>query len=312
MNELLDNEDLSLFNNFNIFFNTYKIYLKKYIENLLNQINLRQWESDPILSLFIENCDKNHLDLSQGGAVYNHYGLTSVSLSNTVNSLFNIKKLVFEENRYSLNELNNARKNNFSDEIVLSDLKNQKKFGMDDDEIISLTNDITKFTSNLFSSKSTKFGDKFKFGLSAPSYISKSYDIGASMDGRKDAEPFNVHISLEDNKDYTELMRFASKLEYTEHRFNGNVVDFMVSPNIINKNFDKFVDFIKLSVDMGVFQMQLNVVDSKILIDAQKNPNLYPNLIVRVWGFSTYFKDLPKDYQDVLIKRALENDGNSN
>ncbi len=60
---------------------------------------------------------------------------------------------------------------------------------------------------------------------------------------------------------------------------------------------------------MGVFQMQLNVVDSKTLIDAQANPDKYPNLIVRVWGFSTYFKDLPKDYQDVLIKRALENEG---
>lgn len=50
-------------------------------------------------------------------------------------------------------------------------------------------------------------------------------------------------------------------------------------------------------------------VDFKTLIDAQNNPDEYPNLIVRVWGFSTYFKDLPKDYQDVLIKMALENEG---
>ena len=107
-------------------------------------------------------------------------------------------------------------------------------------------------------------------------------------------------------------MRFASKLEYGDSRFNGNVVDFMVSPDFIKKNFDKFTDFIKLSLDMGVFQMQLNVVDSKTLIDAQENPDKYPNLIVRVWGFSTYFNDLPKDYQDVLIKRALEHEGKSN
>ena len=180
---------------------------------------------------------------------------------------------------------------------------------MDSQEIIDLTNDILDFTNELFKSRTNRFGDKFKFGLSAPSYIAKSPDIKASFDGRKDFEPFNVHISNEDNKDYTELMRFASKLNYTESRFNGNVVDFMITPDFINKNFDKFCDFLKISLDMGVFQMQLNVVDSKTLIDAQANPDKYPNLIVRVWGFSTYFKDLPKDYQDVLIKRALENEG---
>lgn len=312
LNELLDNENLSKFNDFDSFLIAYENYLKRYTNDLLDEINAQYWESDPLLSLFIENCNQNHLDFSQGGAIYNNYGLTSVSLSNTVNALFNIKKLVFEDKKYSLEELNSARKSNFKDENILNDLKNQDKFGMDKEDIIDLTNVITKCTSDIFASRNNRFGDKFKFGLSAPSYISKSPNVAASMDGRKNAEPFNVHISLEDNRDHTELMRFASKLEYTEHRFNGNVVDFMASPDFINKNFDKFRDFIKLSLDMGVFQMQLNVVDSKTLIDAQKNPDKYPNLIVRVWGFSTYFKDLPKDYQDVLIKRALEHEGKSN
>ena len=103
-------------------------------------------------------------------------------------------------------------------------------------------------------------------------------------------------------------MRFASKLDYSGSRFNGNVVDLMVTPNFIEKNFDKFLDYLILSLDMGVFQIQLNVVDSKTLIDAKENPDKYPNLIVRVWGFSAYFKDLPESYQDVLIKRAIENE----
>ena len=190
-------------------------------------------------------------------------------------------------------------------------MKKQSKFGDDNQEIIDLTNDITEFTNNVFKSKTNKFGAKFKFGLSAPSYIAKSPNIKASFDGRRDSEPFNVHISNEDNRDYTELMRFASKLDYTQSRFNGNVVDFMITPDFINKNFDKFKDFLKISLNMGVFQMQLNVIDSKTLIDAQTNPDKYPNLIVRVWGFSSYFRDLPKDYQDVLIKRALEHESNN-
>ena len=57
--------------------------------------------------------------------------------------------------------------------------------------------------------------------------------------------------------------------------------------------------------------MQINVVSSEDLIDAQKNPGKYPDLIVRVWGFSAYFDELPKDYQDVLIRRALASEGKS-
>ncbi len=309
LNDLLDNEDLSEFDDFDEFFLKYKEYLLNYTNELLAEINSKDWEMDPLLSLFIDDCNLNKRDFSQGGAHYNNYGLTSVSLSNTVNSLYNVKKLVFEDKLFTLGELNNLRKNNFKDEDIIKLLKSQAKFGMDCPDIINLTNDITEFTNEIFKSRTNKFGAKFKFGLSAPSYIAKSPNIKASFDGRKNSEPFNVHISNEDNRDYTELMRFASKLNYTESRFNGNVVDFMITPDFINKNFSKFKDFLKISLYMGVFQMQLNVIDSETLINAQRNPDEYPNLIVRVWGFSSYFKDLPKDYQDVLIKRALENEG---
>lgn len=309
LNELLDKEELNQFKSFDEFLSKYKEYLIDYVNDVLDNVNTINWECEPIMSLFIEN--KFNKDISEGSAIYNNYGLTSVSLSNTVNSLYNIKTLVFEGN-YSLNDLNDARINNFENKPIKEVLKNQKKFGMDDEEIIMLTNEITKYASDVCATKTTKYGGKFKFGLSSPNYITGSKDVTASLDGRCDFEPFSVHISFEDNKDYTELMRFASKLEYTENRFNGNVVDFMVSPNFIKNNFDKFVDFLDLSLKMGVFQMQLNVVDSKTLIDAQKHPEKYPNLIVRVWGFSSYFKDLPTEYQNVLIKRALENEGKNN
>lgn len=309
LNKLLDTEELDQFKDFDEFLNKYKQYLHDYVNQILDNINKIEWETEPLMSLFIEN--KFNEDISKGSAIYNNYGLTSVSLSNTVNSLYNIKTLVFN-GKYSLKDLNNARIDNFKNTSIKNLLENQPKFGMDNEEIINLTNEITKYVSDICSTKTTRYGGKFKFGLSSPNYITGSKDVTASLDGRRDFEPFNVHISLEDNKDYTELMRFASKLEYTENRFNGNVVDFMVSPDFIKKNFDKFVDFIEISLNMGVFQMQLNVVDSKTLIDAQKHPEKYPNLIVRVWGFSAYFKDLPIEYQNVLIKRALENEGKNN
>ena len=66
--------------------------------------------------------------------------------------------------------------------------------------------------------------------------------------------------------------------------------------------------FIKKSIKQGFFQMQMNVVDSKTLIDAKSNPKKYPNLIVRVWGFSAYFNDLPESYKDLLIRRAIQSE----
>ena len=101
------------------------------------------------------------------------------------------------------------------------------------------------------------------------------------------------------------MINFASSLNYGKYGFNGNVVDFMVTPTFINSNFNKFKDFIALSIDIGFFEMQMNVISSEILIKAKDNPNLYKNLIVRVWGFSAYFNDLPESYKDLLIERAV-------
>jgi len=68
----------------------------------------------------------------------------------------------------------------------------------------------------------------------------------------------------------------------------------------------KFTDYILAYIKKGIYQLQINVVDSKILIDAKENPDLYKNLIVRVWGFSAYFNELPEEYKNLLIKRAQE------
>ena len=308
LNDLLDNEDLS-FDDFDSFYNEYKKYLADYMTRFIERLNSLNWEEDPLLSLFVDGCDEKQTDISQGGAIYNNYGVTSVSLSNTVNSLLNIKKFVFDDKEFSLNEFNSFRKSNFSDGALLDRLKDSNlKFGLDNDEVINLTNDIVDGASKVFKNNLNKYGGKFKFGLSAPSFISQSPNIEASFDGRQNFEPFNVHISS-DNSDYMELMRFASKLDYSENKFNGNVVDFMVTPTFIKNNSDKFLDFLILSCKLGIFQMQMNVTSSETLIKAKENPEAYSNLIVRVWGFSAYFNDLPEDYQNLLIKRALENEG---
>ena len=157
-----------------------------------------------------------------------------------------------------------------------------------------------------------KNGGRLKIGFSAPTYIIESKDEEASFDGRKNGEPFIVHISSDiPSLAYTELINFASKLDYTGNRFNGNVIDFMVTPSFIENNEEKFIDFLILSINVGFFEMQMNVVSSEFLLRAKVYPKEFPNLIVRVWGFSSYFNDLPEEYKDVLIERALRSEGKS-
>jgi len=316
LNEFFDNETEQFLENVNSFgelFNSYKYYLKKDADELVAFLDNIEWNSDPLLSFFIDNCNEKNMDISQGGAKYNHYGITTVGLANTVNSLYAIKKLVFEDKKYSLNELNKMRKNNFKKDKyqdAYNELKSIKpRFGMDDEEILDISNDIIQFLEDCFKDYTNKFGGKIKFGLSAPSYISAGAEINASFDGRKAGEPLSTHISLDTNKDFTEVLRFAYKLDYGGAKFNGNVIDLMLSPDFIKNHSDKFTDFIYSSIKLGFFQMQMNVVDSKTLIEAKENPEAHPNLIVRVWGFSAYFNDLPEEYQDLLISRALKNEG---
>ena len=316
LNDFLDNETpqlLGMLDNFDELFNSYKYYLKREAESLIKTLDAIKWNEDPILSLFIDDCNAKQQDISKGGAKYNHYGITTVSLANTVNSLYAIKKLVFEDKKYTLNELNKMRKNNFKKDKyqdAFDELRSiEPRFGMDDEEILNISNEIIQFLEDCFKDYTNRFGGKIKFGLSAPSYISAGTEISASFDGRKAGEPFSTHISLDYNKDFTEILRFASQLDYGGCKFNGNVVDLMFSPDFIAKHLDKFTDFIFSSIKLGFFQMQMNVVDSKILIKAKENPEEFPNLIVRVWGFSAYFNDLPEEYKDLLITRALKNEG---
>ena len=310
LNAIFDSESIDDIPSFDLLLERYKNSLREEANQLISFLDAIEWNEDPLLSMFIDDCNEKGIDISQGGAKYNHYGITTVSLANTVNSLYNIKELVFEKKKYTLSELNALRKDNFKDSSIIEELKNNPiHFGKEDEDILWLSNEIINCLDDCFKDYRNKFGGRIKFGLSAPSYISAGQEISASFDGRRNGEPFSTHISSDSNEDYTELMQFASKLDYDGCKFNGNVVDFMASPNFITDNFEKFTDFLEISTRIGYFQMQMNVVDSKTLMEAKKNPELHPNLIVRVWGFSAYFNDLPLEYKDVLIDRALRNEG---
>ncbi len=304
LNQLLNKENLNQICNFKEFKEKYFIYLKKYIEAIVNQVNSIKFQKDALLSIFIDDCIKQNKDIANGGAKYNNFGLLTLGLSNLINSLLVLKKYVFDEKKYSLKELNDLRLNDNNPQLSI-----EKSFGNENDFIIELTNEIMEVTSNELKKYKTSLNGKFKFGLSSPSYIDRAINYPASFDGRKKGMAFATHISSDKPLAYTELINFSGKLNYDGNKLNGNVVDFMISPSFIEKNKEKFIDLIIASIKVGCFEIQMNVVSSKTLIEAKAHPEKFPNLIVRVWGFSAYFNDLPESYKDVLIERALKSEG---
>ena len=295
-------------------FEQFKERFFKYLAWNLNAVKrvagMQRMQYDPVLSAFIGGCFEHKKDVSHSGAYYHDIGITSVAMANTVKALLNIQESVFVKKETSLLSIKKMIVTDFSeDEGWVAKLKQRSsEYEGDDQEIIKLTKEIMGFVSDETRDFRTYMGGRIKVGLSAPSYIGAAKDFPASFDGRRENEPFSVHISNEDVKSYTEVINFAAALDYGDNRFNGNVVDLMIAPDFINNNFQKFVDFIFLSIEKGFFQMQMNVVSSKTLIEAKENPEKYQGLIVRVWGFSAYFNDLPAEYKDVLIGRALKNE----
>lgn len=308
--KLFESEDFDKADSVEKIVELYTDELKKHIGDVLTPLTKLEFEEDPLLSLLSPSSLERKKDITRGGAKYNNLGLTSVGLGCVVNSILNIKKLAFDENRYSLFELNKKRHNNFvGEDALVTELKDLcPAYGSDDDNVIKLTKYLMSVTSTEFSKYSTKYGGKFKVGLSSPSYISGAGKIPATLDGRKQGEPFSVHISSSKAIPTTELLSFAMKLDYNDNRLNGNVVDFFTTPSFIKQNMHKFASLLRSSFSGGIFQMQMNVVDSKTLIAAKADPTLFPELVVRVWGFSAYFNDLPEEYKDVLIARAIESE----
>ena len=305
-NMILNEDNVSSFEDL---LEDYKELLRKQLDTLLTNLDRKLFEKDPFVSLFYGGCLENNIDISEGGGNQFNLGVTGVGMSTAINSLLNIKHLVYDCKTYTLKEILYACKNNYDgyDEMRKQLECADSRYGQDIDEVVDLTNDIMRFTSMVLKQHRTIYGGKYKFGLSSPRYIMESQGFPATPDGRKNGEPFDVHISGKNGVTPVELMLFASRLDYGENRFNANVVDFVLQPQLFNQP-EKVKSLILGGLFEGVFQIQINVVSSKTLIAAQKNPEKFKSLIVRVWGFSAYFVELPKEYQDNLIRRTLDSE----
>lgn len=287
-------------------FQSFYTKLKNDLTTMILSINTElTFDKSPLLSLFFEDCLSKQKDIGEGGAKYNYHGILTVSLPNLVNALLNIEKFVFIDKTFTLEQCRKALLNNFDGYQDMKELfvNASDKFGNADGHSLNRTNELMKTIAEAVNQ--LKINDhKVKVGFSSPAYIDASKNYLASMDGRSQGTPFATHISpISKDIDLSDILHFASQLDYPKNGINGNVVDFVVPPAFMSKP-DKLTDVLKVSIINGIFELQLNVLNKRQLMDAKLHPEKYPDLIVRVWGFSAYFNELPEEYKDNLIRRA--------
>lgn len=303
-------EHLEESNDFNSFMKKNKDVIRHELENIVLEVENIYIEPAPFQSLLMNGCIEKAEDISLG-AKYNNYGIHGTGIATAVDSLAAIKKFVFDERTVSAKDLIQAIENNFiNDNDLWVKLKNDApKMGNDDDYVDNIAVMLVDIFSELTESLENERGGSFRPGAgSAMYYLWHIEDIGASADGRKKGEPLSANFSPALNVKLNgplSIINSFSKPDMSKI-MNGGPLTLELHNTVFRnpESIKKISFFVKSYMDKGGQQLQLNAVNREQLIDAKKHPELYKNLIVRVWGWSGYFVELDEVYQDHIIQRA--------
>jgi pyruvate formate-lyase/glycerol dehydratase family glycyl radical enzyme len=272
-----------------------------------SQAVIKQYARRPFASALLDGCIKDGTDCAirkdDIAATILATGLTNVADSLTV-----IKKFVFDQKIITMAELIEALRTNFDrKEELRQRLINQcPKFGNDDDYADDFARQVHIRTNEEF----MKFKDYYGWplmlnGSMAGAYYGFSKACGATPDGRKDGEPLADGVISPtagmDRLGPTAVLKSVSKVTPTyNHLLNQKFL-----PQFLEgQNKKAFAQYLKTWADLGIYHIQFNVVDRATLLDAQVHPEKYPDLIVRVAGYSAYFADLAKEQQNDIIRRT--------
>jgi len=267
----------------------------------------------PFVSASIEGCMENGKDYVSGGAKYNYSSITAYGFATLVDSIYNIKKAVYDENLISLAEFIDILHSDFENQETLRQklINRYQKWGNDESDIDSLANDLWDlFTREVAKHEPTR-GGKYNAGAySMGVHVMEGFLTGTTADGRKARQPISNSLSpvnkVEKNG-ITAILNSLAKLNY-EFATNGVALNVRMHPQNLEKeeNVEKFYHLLKSYFESGGMQIQPNVVSTETLKDAQKHPEKYPDLIVKVGGYNATFIDLGTPIQNDIIDR-IEN-----
>jgi formate C-acetyltransferase len=303
------------FKTFNELFEAFQKQLEHYIDIKIkgNNIIEKLWSRylpAPFLSILIDDCIKKGKDYNSGGARYNSTYIQGVGLGSLTDSLVALKYHVFDKKNYSMADFLTILEGNFKGQEQLRHdlLFKTPKYGNDDDYADSITQKIFETYFGLVDGRPNTKDGHYRINL-LPTTVHVYFGsvIGALPDGRKAGEPLSEGISPVQGADTngpTAVLKSASKIDHV--RTGGTLLNQKFSPELFktDEDIDKIASLIRTYFKLGGHHIQLNVVSVETLKAAQKNPEKYRNLIVRVAGYSDYFINLSEKLQNEIIRRT--------
>lgn len=288
-----------------------KYFCDKAIEVVnANEKYYMEMTPSPIFSGTMSECCERGTDAYAGGAKYNNSSLCGMSVANAVDSVYTVKKLVFEDKDITINELAEALKANWQGyERLRLKIKKLPKYGNNIPEIDSIAAELCNFTADCINLKPNGRGGVLRTGFFSIDWrLGFGQRTAATADGRGALEPLSKNLSATvgcDKAGVTGLIASAGKFNF-EKLADGAVLDIVVHPSAVRGEAgnNAMLALIKTYFQMGGMAIQFNVFDPSVLRKAQAEPQKYSTLQVRLCGWNVYFTDLSKTEQDEFIAQA--------
>jgi len=307
--------DPTTFTSFDQFFDAFKIQLRHLLEWIIRINNMAddgraRWEPVPYLSALVDGCLESGQDSNAGGARYNFLTVEGVSLATVTDSLAAVKKLVFEERTVEMNQLVQALRANFEGHEALRQtlLNKAPKYGNDDAYADELAREVSRFWTEESFKHTSPTGKRYRGGyLSWNYWVAYAPSTAATPDGRRRGQFLSnavCPVNGADRKGPTSVIKSVGKLDL-ETAPNGASHTMSFSPSLLRstEQQQKLMALLRAYGKVGGTCLQVNVIDANTLREAQKHPDEYRNLLVRVTGYNAYFVGLGKEIQDEIIAR---------
>ena len=356
--------DVEGFRTFEEFYEAYRQQMEYNISLLVNADNAIDKAHAtlcplPFESCLVEDCMKRGISAQEGGAIYNFTGPQGFGIANVADSLYTVKKLVFEEKKVTMRELKRALEMNYgkgfdaitagevavqvgkslkaagqevTPEIIALTIKQVlnmelpqaekkryqeildmidelPKFGNDIDEVDTLAREAAYLYTRPLEKYTNPRGGSFQAGLYPVSAnVPLGAQTGATPDGRLAHTPVADGVSPTSGRDVNGPTAACNSVAKLDHAIasNGTLFNMKMHPTAMSgqKGLENFISLIRGYFDQKGMHMQFNVVDRQTLLEAQKHPEKYSGLVVRVAGYSALFTTLSKSLQDDIIRRT--------
>jgi pyruvate formate-lyase/glycerol dehydratase family glycyl radical enzyme len=317
----IDTGSLETFKSFDDVMDAFDKQMEYWCDLMISQVNKvdmahQRLKPLPYLSLLIDDCIGKGVDVSAGGAIYNHSGPQGVGIGTVADSLTAIKQLVFDEKKTDGATLLKALKANWKGYEPLYAYVNSDKmhcYGNDDD----YADDVAKFVTATYCKhvehRPTAHGGEFMPGVfSVSQNVMAGFFTAATPDGRKAYGPLSdcigpVHTEAasHDRNGPTAIAKSVAKLDHSRIG-NGIILNWKFSPGAVSGETgrDNLISLMDVYFECKGMQSQFNIIGKDVMICAQKQPEQYKDLLVRIAGYSAYFVELSEELQSDLMSRT--------